>query len=63
METAKNILKQAYCKQNEATEKLREIYEFGQDLSESQRNNLLNAINAQSSVALYIHNTIQSLKN
>lgn len=57
-----DILQSAYEKQNEATEKLREIYDCGKELTEEQRNELLRAINSQRSAALSIHQTIQSLK-
>ena len=58
MEKALEILKASYEKQNEATEKLREIYDCGKDLTTDQRNWLLGALNAQSEAALSIHQTI-----
>jgi hypothetical protein len=62
MKKSEIILNEAYEKQVEATEKLREIYECGTELTTSQRDGLLRVINSQESAALGLHTIRQRLK-
>ena len=59
---AQEIIQQSYDKQNEATEKLHEVYDCGKNLTEAQRNEVLHAINGQKQAALSLHKVLQSLK-